>query len=114
MHRDYVQAGDTWLKERLDPYAQWAMAHNSLLIVTWDEDGSRYNMPPPPPNGIRTAGSANRVPLILVGQVVKSGARNDHHYDDLDLLRTLEDLYGLPHVGGSEHGNDVEGVWIDH
>ena len=111
---DYVQMGDTWLKERLDPYARWATAHNSLLIVTWDEDASRYSMPPPPAEGIRTSGSANRVPLILIGQMVKAGATSDHHYDHLDLLRTLEDSYGLPHLGDSEHGNDIQGVWIEH
>ena len=112
--RDYVKMGDTWLKENLGSYAQWAMQHNSMLIVTWDEDATHYDMPPPPPSGIRTPRADNRVPLILFGKTVKPGTTNDRHYDHLDLLRTLEDLYGLPHLGDSEQASDIEDVWTDH
>jgi acid phosphatase len=32
-----VTAGDTWLRQHLDGYYNWAKDHNSLLIVTFDE-----------------------------------------------------------------------------
>jgi hypothetical protein len=38
MHDGTIAQGDTWLKNNMDAYAQWARTHNSLLIVTWDED----------------------------------------------------------------------------
>src|SRR5262249_23310761 len=40
MHDGTIQQADTWLQQHLDPYAQWAAANKSLLIVTWDEDDS--------------------------------------------------------------------------
>src|SRR5262249_4090641 len=33
-----ILAGDTWLREHLDDYYTWAKQHNSLLILTFDED----------------------------------------------------------------------------
>src|SRR5207237_307701 len=33
-----ITTGDTWLKDNIDPYYQWAKMHNSLLVVTWDEN----------------------------------------------------------------------------
>jgi len=33
-----IHRADVWLKEHLAEYAEWAKSHNSLLIVTWDED----------------------------------------------------------------------------
>ena len=38
MHDYGVASGDTWLAQNLSAYAEWAKTHNSLLIVTWDED----------------------------------------------------------------------------
>src|SRR5262249_10469669 len=44
MHDCSVRTGDTWVRTHLDAYAQWAMTHNSVLIVTLDEDtGSAAN-----------------------------------------------------------------------
>lgn len=35
-----INNGDTWLRQNLDPYAQWAKSNNSLLIITFDEDST--------------------------------------------------------------------------
>jgi hypothetical protein len=47
-----IERGDHWLQTHLDAYVQWADTHNSLLIVTWDEDNGK---------------SDNHIPTILVG-----------------------------------------------
>src|SRR5262249_9073419 len=52
MHDGSIADGDAWLQSNLDSYAQWAQAHNSLLIVTWDEDD--YSQ-------------SNQIPTIFVG-----------------------------------------------
>ena len=48
MNEALVRDGDTWLKDHLSSYAEWAKVHNSLLIVTFDEDddhaGNHYNV----------------------------------------------------------------------
>ena len=59
MHDGSIAQGDAWLAKNMEPYAQWAMTHNSLLIVTWDEDDGSAN---------------NRIATILIGPMVKPGS----------------------------------------
>jgi arylsulfatase A-like enzyme len=83
MHDGSIRQGDQWLKDNLGAYADWAKTHNSLLIVTFDEDGHDED---------------NRVPTIIVGDGVaplKTGQAVNHY----SLLHTLESLYGLPGLG---------------
>ncbi|MGA3091708.1 MAG: alkaline phosphatase family protein [Terriglobales bacterium] len=35
-----IATGDVWLRDQLDAYYHWAMQHNSLLILTFDESGA--------------------------------------------------------------------------
>ena len=95
MHDGSIEQGDAWLKEKIEPYARWALTHNSLLIVTWDEDdGSELN----------------RIATVFVGAVVKHGryAQRISHYN---LLRTVEEMYELPHLGESGAVHAIKGVW---
>lgn len=81
-----IQYGDTWLKNNLDAYRQWALTHNSLLITIWDEND--YT------NG------ANDIAYIVNGpsNLVQPGIQTLYvnHYD---LLKTLEDMYGASETG---------------
>lgn len=38
---------DAWLRQNLNDYAQWALTHNSLLIITTDEDSTADWVTPP-------------------------------------------------------------------
>jgi hypothetical protein len=95
MHDGSIAQGDAWLSANLEAYARWASAHNSLLIVTWDEDDG--------------AGD-NRIATIFAGAVVKSGS-TPQRIDHYSVLRTLEDMYGLPRLGESARARPVAGVW---
>ncbi|MER5378824.1 alkaline phosphatase family protein [Streptomyces sp. NPDC002688] len=96
MHDGSVRQADTWLRNSLGDYADWAMTHNSLLVVTWDEDDRQ---------------GPNRVPTILVGEHVRPGdhAQPNNQYG---LLRMLLDAYDLNPL---HHSADVEpvDVWGD-
>ncbi|MFE5026520.1 alkaline phosphatase family protein [Streptomyces sp. NPDC056656] len=96
MHDCSVSTGDTWLKNNLSAYATWAKAHNSLLVVTFDEDN-------------RLAG--NKIPTVLYGQQVTPGATSATTYNHYDVLRTIEDMHGLPHAGNAASGKDITGIW---
>ncbi|MER5523705.1 alkaline phosphatase family protein [Streptomyces sp. NPDC002677] len=97
MHDCSVSTGDTWLKNNLGAYATWAKTHNSLLVVTMDEDN-------------RLAG--NRIPTVLYGQPVKAGSASSTTYNHYDLLRTLEDTQGLSaHAGNAASADDITGIW---
>ena len=95
MHDCGVAAGDRWARDHLAAYATWAQQHDSLLVVTFDED-----------NG----SSANHIATVLVGSMVKpgtSGQRIDHY----SVLRTLEDMYGLPPLGSAAGAAPLTGIW---
>ncbi|MBV2353664.1 alkaline phosphatase family protein [Streptomyces sp. J2-1] len=97
MHDCSVGTGDTWLKNNLSAYASWARTHNSLLVVTFDEDNRL---------------SGNRIPTVLYGQPVAAGSSSGTTYNHYDLLRTLEDLAGLgTHAGNAGSAKDITGVW---
>lgn len=95
MHDGTVQQGDGWLQQHLDSYVQWTKTHNSLLVVTWDEDDVSQN---------------NQIPTLLVGPMVKPGSYSEtiNHYN---VLRTLEDMYGLPHAGNSATSVPISDCW---
>ena len=92
---DRIQTGDRWLREHLDAYVQWAQEHNSLLIVTWDEDKKKEN---------------NRIVTLFVGPMVQAG-RYDQRITHDNVLRTIEDLYGLSHAGASADAAPITKIW---
>ncbi|MFG2853199.1 alkaline phosphatase family protein [Streptomyces mirabilis] len=97
MHDCSVSTGDTWLKNKLGAYATWAKTHNSLLVVTFDEDNRL---------------SGNKIPTVFYGQQVTAGSTSSTTYNHYDLLRTLEDSQGLStHAGNAASGKDITGIW---
>ena len=92
---DAMKTGDRWLQEHLDAYVQWAQQHNSLLIVTWDEDNKNER---------------NRIVTLFVGPMVQAG-RYDQRITHNNVLRTIENLYGLSHAGASADAEPITQIW---
>jgi hypothetical protein len=90
-----VAPGDAWLQTNLDPYIQWCKTHNSLFILTFDEDD--YS-------------ASNKVLTFFIGSNVVGGSYNES-VDHYRLLRTLEDMYGLPYLGASATSSKINDVW---
>ena len=82
-----IQNGDTWLKNNLEAYREWATTHNSLLVVVWDENDFDFT-------------NANNIPMIIDGdhKLVQPGI-NSSDVNHFDLLKTLEGYYGLAPTG---------------
>ena len=118
MHDGSIAQGDAWLKAQiLDGYYQWAKTHNSLLIVTFDEDAG---------NAI-----SNQIVTIFAGAMIKPGNYFETNINPPDtrppdggvitptgtamthynVLRTLEEMYGLPPIGGSANTPPITDVW---
>ncbi|MFD0337360.1 alkaline phosphatase family protein [Streptomyces sp. NPDC127117] len=89
MHDGTLAQGDAFLKKTFDSYIQWARTHNSLFVLTWDED----NFTP-----------VNRIPTIMVGPMAKAGEYSEriNHYN---VLKTLLDMYGLDHINHTADAN---------
>jgi phosphatidylinositol-3-phosphatase len=90
-----IATGDVWLQANIDDYAQWAKLHNSLLILTWDEDDSS---------------EGNRIVTLFVGAHVMPGAYAEPtgHYR---TLATLESMHGLAALGGAIGLAPITDVW---
>jgi acid phosphatase len=95
MHDGTPAEADQWLQDRLGAYANWAPAHNSVLIVTADEDDYSSN---------------NRIATIVFGARVVAGGY-DQHVDHYGLLRTIGDAYGLTPIGESARAQPISGIW---
>ena len=114
-------AADNWLRKNIGAYAQWAITHNSLLIVTWDEDSGQFYTS----NGIKTPSTfdprhdvptlndgktplpvdangnpleifeANLIPGVVVGAGIKQGTTDNEFVDHCSVLRTIEASTGI-------------------
>ena len=92
---DRIQRADQWLHTHLDRYVEWAQTHNSLLIITWDEDNGK---------------SDNHIPTILVGPMVRPG-RYGEPLDHYGLLRTITEMYGAKPIGLSRQAFPLSTIW---
>ncbi len=142
VNKGSVCVGDTWLRENLDAYYQWAKNNNSLLIFTFDEDNGFgytgltdpfYEIPEdmdckkehahldvqhpegddvsvePTPCGMR-----NGIVTIFAGAHIRPG-----EYDEglgithVNVLRTIEAMYGLPKSGQQQKHAAAGGISDD-
>jgi acid phosphatase len=105
-----IPLGDAWLKSNLDPYYQWAKTHNSLLIVTFDESDEKTDYvgltnPSVKPTDPFRKDLQNRIPTIFAGARIKCGQYAEGRgITHVNILRTLEMMYGLP-KSGAQQGN---------
>ncbi|HET7499946.1 MAG TPA: alkaline phosphatase family protein [Kofleriaceae bacterium] len=95
MHDGTIGQADQFLQQNIDRYVNFAQANNALLIVTWDEDDSSQS---------------NQIPTIFVGPMVKPG-RYSEGISHFSVLRTIEDIYGLPAIGQSAGATAITDVW---
>lgn len=117
---DAVKRGDQWLKKHIDPYYQWAKKNNSLLIITFDEnDDTRSYL------GLTNPWFAefykkdgkfekildpelyedmkNQTITIFAGAHIKPGQyKEDQGITHVNILRTIESMYGLPKTGAQQ------------
>jgi hypothetical protein len=96
IHSCSISTGDTWLKNNLDAFQQWAQTHNSLFIIDFDED----NMT-----------AADHIPTIFVGPMVKHGTYPET-IDHYSVLRTIEDMYGLTPLQNAATATPITDVWM--
>lgn len=108
-----IKAGDTWLEENIGPYYEWAKNNNSLLILTFDENDDKrgYNgltNPLVDPETCKKPGRdpeycvdlQNRIVTIFAGAHIKPGDYTEGSgITHVNILRTIEAMYGLPKAG---------------
>jgi acid phosphatase len=95
MHDCSIATGDRWARRHLSGYVRWARTHNSLLIVTFDEDDGT---------------PANHIPTLIVGPMVRH-AVSAQPVDHYNILRTVEDMYGVAPLGRSRRARPFTAIW---
>ncbi|MBD5656334.1 MAG: acid phosphatase, partial [Candidatus Eremiobacteraeota bacterium] len=94
MHDGTIAAGDDWLASHLKRLTEWADAHDTLVVLTWDEGFDRDNT----------------IPTIFYGPMIKPG-RYEERIDHYNVLRTLEDAYGLARTGKAADVPAIADCW---
>jgi hypothetical protein len=85
-----------------------AWVEGSLLIITFDEaDGGDATaccnelpgLNTPTPGGTTPGPGGGRTGALLISRFIQPGSVNDTPYNHYALLRSIEDLFALPHLG---------------
>ncbi|MER9589872.1 alkaline phosphatase family protein [Mesorhizobium australicum] len=95
MHDGTILQADAWLRAHLKTYANWSRRHNSLLIVTFDEDDYRLE---------------NRIFTVFYGAGIKPG-RYGERIDHYSLLRTIEDIEGTAPLAATVVRKPIASAW---
>jgi phosphatidylinositol-3-phosphatase len=118
-----LPAADGFLRQVVpEVLASKAYEHGGLLVITVDQapssgevaDSSSCCGQPRFPNLSTPAGAAGggggQVGALLLSPFVKAGSTSQEPYNHFSLLRTIEDLFGLQHLGyaGAAHVSALE------
>ncbi len=77
--KDPVEAGDQWLRAELPRMIDWVDAHAGVVFVVWDEGDL-----------------TDTLPFMAIGSGVKPGHAGKAVYDHGSLVRSVEEIFGLP------------------
>jgi acid phosphatase len=94
MHDGTVKEGDDWAEAHLTPLLKWAATHDTLVVFTWDEGYDVHNS----------------IPTRFVGPMIRAGSYSER-INHFNVLRTLEDLYGLTPTGKAAGAAPIADVW---
>jgi phosphatidylinositol-3-phosphatase len=97
MHDGTIAAGDDWIYNNLNGYIEWAKSYNSLFILTYDENDGQFG---------------SNIVTVFTGNMVKSGEYADS-VNHFSVLRTIEDMYGLPYAGNASSAIPITNCWKD-
>jgi hypothetical protein len=93
-----VQNGDSWLKQWLPLITSTPAyaAGDTAVFIVWDEGEGPNSV-----SGERCAASADpscQVPALVIAPSVTAGTRSSTRFNHYSLLKTIEDLLGLPEL----------------
>ena len=115
-----IRQGDKWAETNLGPYYAWAKGHNSLLILTIDENYDKEDLmglTDPFAAADTRAGKdlQNRVCTIFAGARINPGDYPEGKgITHVSILRTLEAMYGLPRSGAQQPNAAKGGIADDY
>ena len=94
--------GQTRVAELVKEVQQSPYWAESVVIVTYDENGGRWDHVPPPP-GDRW-GPGTRVPTIIISPYAKKRYVDHTQYDTTSILKFIEQRWHLAPLGDRDAG----------
>jgi len=85
-----TRAGDAWLAANLPPLIDFVNARGGVIFITWEEGDK-----------------STPLPFVAVGPGVKPGYAGAVPYTHSSLLKTVEQLLGLPVLPAVAGANDL-------
>jgi phosphatidylinositol-3-phosphatase len=95
MHDCSVAVGDKWLRRVVQPLLNLP---RTAIFVVFDEGST----------SIRGGG---HTPALVVGTAVRPQSRYAAVSGHYEVLRTIEDAWGLPRLGASARARPITGIW---
>ncbi len=98
MHDCSVAVGDSWMRAFVPKVLSSPQYRSGRLVlaITFDEN---------------TSGSTNRVPTIVIAPSVPPGLKVGSYLDHYSLLRTTEQLLGLPFLAQAKRARTMVGLF---
>lgn len=91
---DPILTGDTWLKTELPRVIDYANRNAGVIFLTWDEgEGS------------------DTIPFLAIGPGVKTGYAGSVPYTHSSLLKSVEQILGLPILPAVSQANDLSDLF---
>jgi acid phosphatase len=98
MHDCSVATGDAWLRAHIVPLLNSPALAGGVVFVVFDE-------------GTSDEGGGGRVEALALGPLVRPGSLFAAPTNHDGLLRTIEDAWGLPHLGLSGRARPIRRIW---
>jgi hypothetical protein len=89
---DTVRAGDDWLSGAMPALISFVNDNGGVVLIVWDEHGT--------------------LPFLAVGPDVKTGYAGSVRYDHGSLLRSVEEMLGLPVLPAAASKADVGDLFV--
>jgi len=96
MHSCGIYTGDRYLRSMIPPLLA-QLGPSGLLFVTFDEGETN--------SGCCEVAKGGHILTVVAGPGARAGVRSMRPYDHYSLLRTIEDLWGLPRLGNAALGS---------
>ncbi|HEX3670914.1 MAG TPA: alkaline phosphatase family protein [Candidatus Cybelea sp.] len=94
--------GPSWVASVVNAIGESSYWDSTAIFVLWDDWGGWYDDVPPPQLDFRGLGI--RVPCIVISPYAKRGYVAHTQYEYGSILKTVEELFGLPPIGPASAG----------
>lgn len=101
MHSCPVAVGDAWLRAFLPPLLASPEMNGAAVFIVFDESSNTH----------AHGSNGGHVAALVLGPLVRFGARDSQLLDHYSLLRTIEQSWNLPRLGGSAAMEPISGIW---